>query len=319
MEPPPPPGLLILGGQSTKGPLSSVETFGFENCSIPSLPEFRYGFGSFIAPTDPPQLAACGGWWKGKPNSTDCVTLNSTSSQWERGMFSNGLLGDGVIGVINMDGEGVFMVHKTGISFLAPGSESWVAGPLFATFAVCGCNLSSASFVIIHRSGTHKVREYSVTNGKAEPEPTELWPDLLKARNGPGCAATAQHLIVAGGVSDSDEILASVEVFDIESKALRRGGKLRQARSYFQIIPVGSTNPRLLAIGGQSGNSFLDSTEWWEEEEDSWEAGPTLSTGRSNFAALMAPDHLVCSEMIRTPDQSSPVVPTLTVESVATG
>merc|ERR1719239_2021883 len=138
LEPPPPPGLLLLGGQSTERQLTSIETFGFENCSIPSLPETRYSFGSFIAPTEPPQLAVCGGWWMGKPHSTDCLTLNVTSNQWERGTFTNGLLGDGVRGVINMEGEGVFVVHSSVISVLAHGSSSWVAGPAFPTTAECG-------------------------------------------------------------------------------------------------------------------------------------------------------------------------------------
>ena len=305
MEPPPPPGLLLLGGQSTEGQLTSIETFGFENCTIPPLPETRYGFGSFIVPTSPPQLAVCGGWWMGKPNSSDCLTLNVTSAQWERGTFSNGLLGDGVRGVINMEGQGVFLVHSTGISFLAPGSQSWVAGPMFITSAECGCILSSSSFVTIHMNDTHNVREYSVTNGEAEPEPIDSWPSLSTKRRAPGCGATSYHLVVAGGVSGWDEILTSVEVYHIESKALRRGGILKQARAYFQIIPVGSTHPRLLAVGGQNGTSTLDTSEWWEEEEDSWEEGPALSRGRSNFAALMAPPHLVCSE-IDPPAHSCP-------------
>ena len=46
----------------------------------------------------------------GKPNSADCLTLNITSGQWERGVFINGLLGEGVRGVINMEGLGVFQV-----------------------------------------------------------------------------------------------------------------------------------------------------------------------------------------------------------------
>ena len=129
MEPSPPPGLLLLGGQSTDGQLTSIETFGFENCAIPPLPETRYGFGSFIVPTQKPQLAVCGGWWMGKPISSDCLTLNVTSGQWERGAFTNGLLGDGVRGVIYIEGQGVFVVHSSGILVLPPGSNSWVGGP----------------------------------------------------------------------------------------------------------------------------------------------------------------------------------------------
>ena len=161
----------MLGGQSKEGQLASIETFGLENFTIPPLPETRYGFGSFITPTHLPQLAVCGGWWMGKPNSTDCLTLNVTSAQWERGRFSNGLLGDGVRGVIVMEGQGVFVVHSSSISFLPLGSQSWIAGPLIAASAECGCNVSSTSFVTIHMKDTYNVREYFVSNGKAEAEP----------------------------------------------------------------------------------------------------------------------------------------------------
>ena len=285
-----------MGGQSAERQLTSVETFGFENCTIPSLPETRYGFGSFITPTQKPQLAVCGGWWMGKPNSTDCLTLNVTSGQWERGTFTNELVGDGVRSVINMEGQGIFMVHSSVMSFLAPGSRSWVAGLVFPTSAECGCNVSSLSFVTIHMNDTHNVREYSVTNGEVEPQPIDSWPHLLTKRRGLGCGATSHHLIVAGGVSGWGEVLTSVEVFHIASKALRRGGNLQQARAYFKIIPVGSTHPRLLAVGGVGATSTVDTSEWWEEEDDSWEEGPTLSTGRSGFSAVMAPPHLVCTQ-----------------------
>ena len=144
---------------------------------------------------------------------------------------------------------------------------------------------------------THNVREYSVINGEAEPEPKDSWPNLLTKRFGPGCGATSYHLVVAGGVSGLDDVLTSVEVFHIATKALRRGGSLQQARAYFQIIPVGSTHLRLLAVGGQNGTSTLDTSEWWEEEENSWEGGPALARGRSNFGAIMAPPYLVCSGM----------------------
>ena len=120
-----------------------------------------------------------------------------------------------------------------------------------------------------------------------------------------GCAATSYHLVVAGGVTDWDEVLASVEVYDIQKRSIRKGSSLQQPRAYFQIIPVGSKYPRLLAIGGRDSTSTLSTSEWWEEEEDSWQAGPELATGRSNFAAVMAPPELVCAE-IDLPAHSCP-------------
>ena len=177
----------------------------------------------------------------GKPNSTDCLILNVTSGQWERGTFTNGPLGDGVVGVIHMQSHGVFIVHSSGMSLLAPNSKSWVAGPIFSAPAVCSCEISSNNFVTVHMSHMHNVHGYSMTNDKAKPEPIHTWPSLLTKRQGPGCGATPFHFVVAGGVSELDEILVSVEVFDIQSKSLRTGGNLRQARAYFQIVRVGAT------------------------------------------------------------------------------
>lgn len=233
----------------------------------------------------------------GKPKSTDCLTLNVTSGLWERGTFANGLVGDGVRGMISLEGQGIFAIHSTGLSVLAPGSDTWEAGPMFPTPVECGCNVSSKSFVTIHLDDTHNVRQYSVANGRARPEPKDSWPNLLTKRYGPGCGASSYHLVVAGGVSASDEVLTSVEVFHIETKALKRGGNLQQARSYFQVIPLGSMHSRLLAVGGTNGTSTVDTSEWWEEEEDSWEEGPPLTTGRSNFAALMTMPQLLCFDI----------------------
>ena len=42
--------------------------------------------------------------------------------------------------------------------------------------------------------------------------------------------------------------------------------------------------------------STLSSSEWWEEEDDRWEEGPDLLTGRSGHSSLISPPDLVCPE-----------------------
>ena len=64
------------------------------------------------------------------------------------------------------------------------------------------------------------------------------------------------------------------------------------------MIPVGFKHPRLLAIGGKNATSTLSSSEWWEEEEDTWEEGPDLPFGRSGLSSLMASQDLVCPETL---------------------
>ena len=166
----------------------------------------------------------------GKPISTDCLTLNVTSGQWERGTFTNPLLGDGVRGVINMEGQGVFLIHSSGMSVLAPESNTWSPGLPFPAPAECGCTIKEDRFVTVHMNDSHNVREYFVKNSEAEAEASATWPSLLVKRRAPGCGATLYHLIVAGGVSNWDEVLASVEVFNIEKRSLRVGGPMTQAR-----------------------------------------------------------------------------------------
>ena len=61
----------------------------------------------------------------GKPISTDCLTLNVTSGQWERGRFTNGLFGDGVRGVIDMGENGVFMFRRWVDPLLFYSSNMW--------------------------------------------------------------------------------------------------------------------------------------------------------------------------------------------------
>ena len=82
---------------------------------------------------------------------------------------------------------------------------------------------------------------------------------------------------MAGGVSNWDEVLGIVEIFGISKKSLRRGGTLKRPRAYIHIVPVGLKHPRLFAIGGKNSDSTLSSSEWWEEEEDTWQEGPDLS------------------------------------------
>ena len=78
------------------------------------------------------------------------------------------------------------------------------------------------------------------------------------------------------------------------------------ARAFFQIIPLGSTRPRLLAVGGHDANSTLDTSEWWDEEENSWEDGLRLSTGRADMGVLMASPDVVCAEVDSPPAHSCP-------------
>ena len=129
-------------------PLSSIETFGFEddnNCTIPNLPETRYGLAAFK--TSSGKLSVCGGWWEGKPDSTDCLTLDTSNGQWTRGSFEGNLFGDGARGTATFEDYGVFIFHPWSISHLGIGSVTWVLGPETPVEVECACKVSEFSSI----------------------------------------------------------------------------------------------------------------------------------------------------------------------------
>ena len=168
-----------MGGFDT----NSVEVIGFDNCSVPDLPEWRYNQGSFI--TGWGSLAVCGGWWEGKLFSSDCLVLNTTSKQWERGILGN-LIGDVVLGVVSID-IGTYMVHSSTSSFLPSGEQQWIAGPNPPDWVQCATGISSTSFFAF---GSKSVRQFD--SSIAGPSSDEgwlaegVWPDLVVERYGPG-------------------------------------------------------------------------------------------------------------------------------------
>ena len=128
-------GVLLIGGIHS----NSVEVIGFDNCSVPNLPEERHGHGSFLTVWG--SLALSGGRWAGKPLSSDCLVLNTTSKQWERGILGN-LVDNIVLGVIPMD-VGTYMVHLTTSSFLPSGEREWIAGPEPQEKVQCAVGISA--------------------------------------------------------------------------------------------------------------------------------------------------------------------------------
>ena len=293
LAPSAPPGLVVLGGLAPDGPLSSAETFGFEDdkCNIPHLPDSRYGLAAFKTSSN--QLVVCGGWWESKLDSTDCLVLHASEGQWVREMFKGHLFGEGVRGVATFEGTGTYIFHSTSASILPSGSDTWIRGPETPVETECACKLSDSSFAIVGSNSGNNVLEFSITNKRWEP--IDTWPEMRTKRKGPGCAATPYYLLVAGGVTDQGEVLASVEIFWLQSRALGRGRDMSSPRSFFTMIPVGLKRPKILAIGGRNGEFFLETTEFWEEEDNQWERGPQLGTGRSAFGALMIHGEYACS------------------------
>ena len=286
-----PLGVLLIGGLDHIR-LSSVEVIGLDNCSVPDLPESRNYHGSFM--TGWGSLAVCGGWWDGRPLSSDCLVLNTTSKEWERGVLGNlpvnYVLGVGsaVLGVVTMD-VGTYLVHWTTSSFLPSGEREWIAGPNHPDRVECATRISASSFLAF---GGKSVRQFdSSIAGPSSDEgwlPGGEWPNLQVERYGPGCATLDDISIVVGGRDELGEILKSVEIIFLNSKSLGKAEDMLKPRSHFNLIAMGTM---VLALGGYDETSI----EIWEGLGEPWkEASMSLENSRSSFSALTSTSS-VCS------------------------
>ena len=286
--------MMVIGGWHT----SSIEMIGFDNCSVPDLPETRYGHGSFL--TSWGSLAVCGGSWAGKPASSDCLVLNKTSRQWERGVLG-GLLGDHVRGVVTLD-VGTYMVHAQISSFLPSGEREWIAGPNPPQSVQCATGISADSFLTF---GGTSVRQFdSRTSGPTSDQgwlPENVWPDLQVERLRPGCATLGDLCFVAGGRNSKYEALKSVEVIFLQSKSLGKANDMQKPRSHFNLVVLGKT---LLALGGNNDDASM---EVWEGLEEPWRfASQSLTSSRSHFSALPVDDRMCLEEPL--PPHSCPTL-----------
>ena len=252
---------------------------------MPDLPEERLNHGSFI--TKSGALAVCGGSWAGKPFSSDCLVLNSTSKQWERGVLGP-LLGNSVLGVINLD-NGTYMVHPTTSSYLPHDDHNWVAGPASPLDGMrlfeCATGISSTSFLAFSSRSVHQFDSSIAGPSNTSGWLTDIvWPELMEERHAFGCATLGSFAIVAGGRDTLDDVLRSVEIISlVEFKTLDNANMLKP-RFDFKLVVLGTT---LLAVGGSNDTSI----EMWEGLGEPWkDTSLSLSSSLRQFSALSYSD-----------------------------
>ena len=242
--------------------------------------------------TESGSLAVCGGRWAGKPFSSDCLVLNTTSNQWERGLLGNvlGAPGDIIVGVISMKNIGTYMIHQLSSSFLPSGEREWKEGPSRKeTVIQCATRISDDKFLAL---SSKSVSQFDSRTGPLNNEGWSAdWPESKVERYRPGCATVhaPEHLcVVAGGRNAQYELLNSVEIIFISSKSRGQAKDMLRPRSHFNLIGLG---PILVAFGGNDETL----AEIWEGVEEPWKEAPiSLANSRSQFSAIASTDS-VCS------------------------
>ena len=148
----------------------------------------------------------------------------------------------------------------------------------------CVLPTSDTSFLVVGgRSVPDQVVEYDTLT-----DTWSQWPELERPRHLLSCARLGDVLVIGGGEEDT-----STTLLDLVTKEQRPGGQMTTSRGdYFRMVNFGG---RVLAVGGDDGESYLDSVEEWLGEGEGWRlAQDRLQTARYAFSALVAPREMVC-------------------------
>ena len=153
----------------------------------------------------------------------------------------------------------------------------------------CAVSISNLSFLIIHGNG---IREYKVdlTNptSNSKWQSSTKWPQLQTSRTANlGCSKIENYIVIAGGYN-SGLILRSTEVLNLSTRTIVYGGDLNSPRIYFHMATITRNGQQLiLALGGPSGSSRLNSVEQFNPSNNTWTLAPTtMQEARSNYGAV---------------------------------
>ena len=228
-------------------------------------------------------MAVCGGSWAGKPASSDCLVLNTTT-------VLGGLLGRIVRGVVTLD-VGTYMVHAETSFFLPAGEREWVTGPKATQKVQCATRISADSYLAF---GEKSVRQFdSISTGPTSDQgwvPEGVWPDLLTWRQRPGCATLGDFCLVAGGRNEWGETLKTVEIITLSSKSLGKASEMQRPRSHFNLVALGVT---LIAISGYNDETSI---EVWDGLDKPWRLASSKLNSSKRYISALTVDDRVCLE-----------------------
>ena len=196
--------VLVIGGDTSKGATSSVETLLGEPI-VSELPRIRWGHVAFVLPGS--QIVVCGG--KGQHHnialSKTCIFLPPQTSSWS----NHSRLNQPRIyaSEVTMPSGQVFLLggwySERTSEVLLPGNSTWSRGPHLPhpLDSACALPINETTFVAIGGGMYHtKVISYNTR--------WELWnddwPQLAEGRRGHSCARFGSNLMVAGGYSYSN-------------------------------------------------------------------------------------------------------------------
>jgi len=297
---------MITGGYGS-GRLSSTEIYpAISGCSPPALPSAISGHTTFVTTGPSPKVVTCGGSIAGRYTAS-CHVLDLDNQLWDGNMIGQLPQTRVVHAVVSMEDIGTYLIGgaignmRRTTDFLAQGSTQWVAGPAIPVdmHQPCAVKISDLSFLVIYNTD---IREYQVditdpTSNSGWQSPTK-WPQLQTSRtNNPGCSKIENYIVIAGGYGSDSETLRSTELLNLSTRTIAYADDMNAPRRYFHMATITRNGQQLiLALGGYSGSSRLNSVEQFNPSNNTWTLAPTtMQEARNSHGAVPLTRAMICT------------------------
>jgi len=290
----------ITGHSSGWTSTASTEVLGTD-CPTPALPSPRSSHITFL--TADGLILTCGGRKETSEPDNSCLVLDPASQSW----VSHSILPDEerkASGAVTLPSGvyifgGMYSAQERSSIFLPTGANDWLAGPSLPT------DLSTEGPACIVKLSEHRlllVGAYDsagddignvVVEYDTQTEAWTRWPDLDPAADGPSCALVGSMLVVTGGFQyDTDTVVATTTVIDIETKESRKAGDMTLARGGHMMAVV---KDKLLTFGGSPDEHTITSVvDVWDGKEEWEQYTQNLTMTRTDFGAVSVPVETVC-------------------------
>ena len=300
--------VVITGGynyQQTWGSTNITRTEIFPRvigCSLPPLPEGRYGHLTFLSTDLRPKVVACGGIPR---KTTSCLALDVENHRWDENVIGPLPQWRALGAAVTVENVGTYLIGgyssdmASTTDFLAKETTEWVAGPStpIPLAYPCAVRISKLSILVFYKKD---IREYQVDvanpTSNSGWQDASKWPQLQVHRSsGAGCTMIGDKVVIAGGGSGR----SISEVLDISTRTITNTGDLDGNRYYTHFATISQGGQQSAwALGGQSGvlsTSYLKSILQFSPSTKKWTAASaTLEEGKSSHGAVVVPRDLVC-------------------------
>ena len=258
------------------------------------------------------RVVICGGSTTATESS--CFALSVVHQMWEdvdTNFWSNGKLSMPRTShaAVSLENIGTYLIGGAKVSnerttdFLGYEAEQWTAGPDIPVDmdSPCAVRISERSFLTIYGKN---IREYQVdvsnpTSSSGWQSPSKF-PQLQTFRILPACSKIGDKVVIGGGRNAPNGVtLRSTEILNLLTRTISYAGDMTSPREFFDMAKVWRNGQEIvLAFGGLSGGTELNSVEEFDTSSNTWTRPLTLQENRVASSAVALPTDLFRLDLV---------------------